>query len=619
MAPPTPPPPQNQLPPINPLRKPFIKVLLLTILCSLSYILGSYKTQNFSSPISSSTTLLRDPNCLQTKNLSTHQNYSPQTLHYEPQHTLSLPLHPPKPHKFSICPRNFTHYCPCQDPHRESQYSVERLLHRERHCPNDAEKLRCLVPKPQGYRRPVPWPKSRDYAWFNNVPFKRLTVSKKDQNWVRLEGDRLFFPGGGTSFPMGIKGYIDRLKKMVPLKSGTIRTVLDVGCGVASFGASLMDYKILTMSIAPRDIHEAQVQFALERGVPAMLGVLSMHRLPYPSRSFDMAHCSRCLVQWTAYDGLNLLEIDRVLRPGGYWVLSGPPIGWRVSYKGWERSAQDLESEQNNLEDLARLLCWKKVREKGLFAVWQKPTNHVHCSQKLKALKSPKFCNDADPDAAWYRKMDACITPLPKVVDIHDVSGGALEKWPKRLKSAPPRLNTATSEGTTTWTFDKDNIQWKRRVLYYDSVLKLFGGRYRNVMDMNAGLGGFAAALSEYPVWVMNVVPVDAKFNTLGIVYERGLIGTYMNWCEAFSTYPRTYDLIHAHGLFSLYIAKCNILDILLEMHRIVRPEGAIIIRDHVDIIVKVKDLIERLRWNSKLSHSETGPFHPEKILFVEL
>lgn len=71
-----------------------------------------------------------------------------------------------------------------------------------------------------------------------------------------------------------------------------------------------MDYNILTMSIAPRDIHEAQVQFALERGLPAMLGVLSTYRLPYPSRSFDMSHCSRCLVQWTAYGK----EIFRFLR-----------------------------------------------------------------------------------------------------------------------------------------------------------------------------------------------------------------------------------------------------------------------------------------------------------------
>jgi len=70
---------------------------------------------------------------------------------------------------------------------------------------------------------------------------------------------------------------------------------------VASFGAHLMDYNILTMSIAPSDKHEAQLQFALERGVPAMLGILSIHRLPFPSRSFDMAHCARCLVPWTKY------------------------------------------------------------------------------------------------------------------------------------------------------------------------------------------------------------------------------------------------------------------------------------------------------------------------------
>jgi hypothetical protein len=49
-------------------------------------------------------------------------------------------------------------------------------------------------------------------------------------------------------------------------------------------------------------------------------------------------------------------------------------------------------------------------------------------------------------------------------------------------------------------------------------------------MDMNAGLGGFAAALANDPVWVMNVVPSDAKQNTLGVIYERGLIGTYQDW-----------------------------------------------------------------------------------------
>lgn len=53
------------------------------------------------------------------------------------------------------------------------------------------------------------------------------------------------------------------------------------------------------MSFAPRDSHEAQVQFALERGVPAVIGVFGTIKLPYPSRAFDMAHCSRCLIPWS--------------------------------------------------------------------------------------------------------------------------------------------------------------------------------------------------------------------------------------------------------------------------------------------------------------------------------
>jgi putative pectin methyltransferase len=46
--------------------------------------------------------------------------------------------------------------------------------------------------------------------------------------------------------------------------------------------------------------------------------------------------------------------------------------------------------------------------------------------------------------------------------------------------------------------------------------------------------------------------------------------------CEAFPTYPRTYDMVHAEGLLSLEKhrkGKCSILDIFLEVDRILRPE----------------------------------------------
>ncbi|BAT85733.1 hypothetical protein VIGAN_08245300 [Vigna angularis var. angularis] len=51
-------------------------------------------------------------------------------------------------------------------------------------------------------------------------------------------------------------------------------------------------------------------------------------------------------------------------------------------------------------------------------------------------------------------------------------------------------------------------------------------------------LGGFAAALIDDPLWVMNTVPIEAEFNTLGVIYERGLIGTYQNWFMADPSTP---------------------------------------------------------------------------------
>lgn len=69
---------------------------------------------------------------------------------------------------------------------------------------------------------------------------------------------------------------------------------------VASWGAYLLKRKIITMSFAPRDSHGAHVQLALERGVPAVIGVLGTIKLPYPSRAFDMVHCSECMIPWTS-------------------------------------------------------------------------------------------------------------------------------------------------------------------------------------------------------------------------------------------------------------------------------------------------------------------------------
>ncbi|XP_010441570.2 PREDICTED: probable methyltransferase PMT14 [Camelina sativa] len=373
----------------------------------------------------------------------------------------------------------------------------------------------------------------------------------------------------------------------------------------------MLKKNVLTMSFAPRDNHEAQVQFALERGVPAIIGVLGSIRLPYPPRAFDMAQCSRCLIPWTSNEGMYLMEVDRVLRPGGYWVLSGPPINWKTYYKTWKRSKKELNAEQKKIEEIAKSLCWEKKYEKGDIAIWRKKTNDRSCDRP----SSLKTCKGKDTDDVWYNEMEVCVTPFPKVSNNEEVAGGKLKKFPERLFSVPPCITKGLTEGVTAESYHEDSKLWKKRLSAYKRINRLIGStRYRNVMDMNAGLGGFAAALESPKSWVMNVVPTVAK-NTLSVVYERGLIGIYHDWCEGFSTYPRTYDLIHANNVFSLYQNSCKIEDILLEMDRILRPEGTVIFRDEVDVLNDVRRITKGMRWDTKLMDHENSPLVPEKIL----
>ncbi|ONI06169.1 hypothetical protein PRUPE_5G045100 [Prunus persica] len=580
-----------------------ISIFVVIALCCFFYLLGAWEKSGFGKRDSIAFPVTKQTDC---SNVFTN-------LNFETHHNMEEIVEPsePKAKVFKPCDVKYADYTPCQEQDRAMKFPRENMIYRERHCPPEEEKLHCLIPARKGYMTPFPWPKGRDYVHYANVPYKSLTVEKAVQNWVQFQGKVFKFPGGGTMFPQGAGAYIDELASIIPISDGSVRTALDTGCGVASWGAYLLKRNVLAMSFAPRDNHEAQVQFALERGVPAVIGVLGSIHLPYPSRAFDMAQCSRCLIPWTANDGMYLKEVDRVLRPGGYWILSGPPINWKTYYKTWKRSKEDVQTEQRQIEALAESLCWEKKYEKGDMAIWKKKVNTKSCKSK-----SVNVCQTEDADDVWYKKMDTCVTPSPEVTNANEVAVGAL-KFPARLYAVPPRIANGLVDGVTTESYQEDNKLWKKHVNTYKRINNLIGTtRYRNVMDMNAGLGGFAAALESRKSWVMNVVPTIAK-NTLGVIYERGLIGIYHDWCEGFSTYPRSYDLIHASGVFSLYKNECNLEDILLEMDRMLRPEGAVIFRDEVDVLNKVRKIVGGMRWDAKIMDHEDGPLVPEKILVV--
>ncbi|EMS51988.1 putative methyltransferase PMT27 [Triticum urartu] len=415
-------------------------------------------------------------------------------------------------------------YIPCLDNEKAVKKlrpeNFRRYEHRERHCPDEGPT--CLVALPRGYRRPVEWPKSRDRIWLSNVPHTKLVQVKGHQNWVKVSGQYLLFPGGGTQFIHGALHYIDFLQQSVRGVAWGKRTrvVLDVGCGVASFGGYLFERDVVTMSFAPKDEHEAQVQMALERGIPAISAVMGSKRLPFPSKAFDLVHCARCRVPWHADGGALLLELNRVLRPGGLFVWSATPV--------YQKLTDDVEIWKA-MTALTKSMCWelvtiKKDRLNGVGAAfYRKPTSN-ECYESRTRQQPPMCSDDDDANAAW-----------------------------------------------------------------------------------------FAAALRDQKVWVMNVVNVDAP-DTLPIIFDRGLFGMYHDWCESFSTYPRTYDLLHADRLFSKIKDRCAVLPVIVEVDRIVRPGGSIIVRDDSGAVGEVEKLLRSLHWDVRLTFSKND----EGVLFAE-
>uniref|UniRef100_A0A0E0Q2L0 Methyltransferase n=1 Tax=Oryza rufipogon TaxID=4529 RepID=A0A0E0Q2L0_ORYRU len=506
-------------------------------------------------------------------------------------------------------------YIPCLDNDKAIKKlrpeNYRRYEHRERHCPDEGPT--CLVPLPAGYRRPIEWPKSRDRVWYSNVPHTKLVEVKGHQNWVKVSGQYLTFPGGGTQFIHGALHYIDFLQQSARGIAWGKRTrvVLDVGCGVASFGGYLFDRDVVAMSFAPKDEHEAQVQMALERGIPAISAVMGSKRLPFPSKVFDLVHCARCRVPWHADGGALLLELNRVLRPGGFFVWSATPV--------YQKLTEDVQIWKA-MTALTKSMCWelvaiKKDRLNGIGAAfYRKPTSN-ECYETRRRQQPPMCSDDDDADVAWYIRLNACMHRVP--VAPSDRGAAWPAEWPRRLR-APPHWLNASRAGVygkpAPEDFAVDYDHWRRVVdRSYLNGLGIDWSRVRNVMDMRATYGGFAAAMRDHKIWVMNVVNVDAA-DTLPIIFERGLIGMYHDWCESFSTYPRTYDLLHADRLFSKIKERCAVLPVVVEVDRIVRPGGSIVVRDDSGAVGEVERLLRSLHWDVRLTFSKNG----EALLYAE-
>ncbi|KAI6696851.1 hypothetical protein NL676_016970 [Syzygium grande] len=234
----------------------------------------------------------------------------------------------------------------------------------------------------------------------------------------------------------------------------------------------------------------------------------------------------------------------------------------------------------------SRLLSF--LREFGCYL------GRLYCIQLGRAYMRPKRHGVAEAEKTpWAKRrgrnveeklLNLCDTtdeskPPRNVLLWNCISLSSSEADSEKLPPRPERLSVYSKSfsklGFSQEELASDTVFWQEQVRRCWELMKINEAEIRNVMDMNAALGGFAGALNTFPVWVMNIGPISAN-NTVSAVYDRGLVGTYHDWCEPFFTYPRTYDLLHANNLLACCKnggEGCLLEDIILEMDRILRPE----------------------------------------------
>lgn len=59
---------------------------------------------------------------------------------------------------------------------------------------------------------------------------------------------------------------------------------------------------------------------------------------------------------------------------------------------------------------------------------------------------------------------------------------------------------------------------------------------------------------------------------------------------------------------------RCNLVSVMAEIDRILRPQGTLIIRDDVETIGEVEKMVKSMNWNVKLSQSKDN----ESVLSVQ-
>lgn len=235
-------------------------------------------------------------------------------------------------------------------------------------------------------------------------------------------------------------------------------------------------------------------------------------------------------------DGILLKEVNRLLRPNGYFVYSAPPA---------YRKDKDFPLIWEKLVNITSAMCWKLIARKVQTAIWMKDFSQF-CLQNNAEQMLVKICDTVnDNKPSWKTPLRNCVSdtssdfqklpPRPQRLSVYLESLNNIGLCSsighfKRTSKHPLTLDyVMVAAGITQEMFLADSSYWQDQVRHYWRLMNADVASVRNVMDMNALYGGFAVAFNTWPVWVMNVVPATMN-DTLSAIYARGLIGAFHDW-----------------------------------------------------------------------------------------
>lgn len=130
-------------------------------------------------------------------------------------------------------------------------------------------------------------------------------------------------------------------------------------------------------------------------------------------------------------DGVLIKEVDRLLKPNGYFVYSAPP-----AYK----KVKDFPIIWEKLIDLTTSMCWRLIAQHVQTAIWIKEDKNS-CVQVNAENNKLMICKDVDGSRPSWK------IPLGNCVELND--GDYVQK--------PPRPR---SERLITYPQSLQNIGW---------------------------------------------------------------------------------------------------------------------------------------------------------------